>query len=182
MYLKVVVKGQLMNQDQSYEAAKRHIIDASVKCAKISGYSDACGVLRGTILLSGNPLSLDELVGLTGYSKSTVCLNMNLLENLGLAKRVLSLQDKRSRYEIVSDTNSMKTIMISNIKKEVQLILHALDLTEKEITSCKADSEEIAARITKMKRVYNEIDALITLIDKYKTEELIDLLGKSTVD
>ena len=82
------------------------------------GYSDACGILRGTLFLSDQPLSLDDLVERTGYSKSTVCVNMNLLENLGLAKRVVIPRDKRSRYATISDPNSMKAMLLSNIEKK----------------------------------------------------------------
>ncbi|MGD0954856.1 MAG: hypothetical protein ABR985_21140 [Methanotrichaceae archaeon] len=72
-----------MSPDPTCESAKRHIIDACVQSAKIKGYNDACGVLRGTLFLSEEPVSLDDLSKTTGYSKSTVCLNMNLLESLG---------------------------------------------------------------------------------------------------
>jgi len=78
-----------MSPDPTCESAKRHIIDACVQSAKIKGYNDACGVLRGTLFLSEEPLSLDDLSKTTGYSKSTVCLNMNLLENLGIAQRIV---------------------------------------------------------------------------------------------
>jgi DNA-binding transcriptional regulator GbsR (MarR family) len=170
-----------MNQDSDCEAAKRHIIDACVQCAKIKGYNDACGVLRGTLFLADQPMSLDDLVERTGYSKSTISVNMNLLENLGLAKRVVVPGDKRSRYTTISDPNSMKAMLLSNIKKEVQLVRNALDLTERDLLNCGMQSEHIQAKVVALKQFYKQIDDLLGLIGKFTTEELIELLGKAKV-
>jgi DNA-binding transcriptional regulator GbsR (MarR family) len=168
-----------MNQDPGCEAAKRHIIDACVQCAKIKGYSDACGVLRGTLFLADQPMSLDDLVEKTGYSKSTISVNMNLLENLGLAKRVVVPGDKRSRYTTISDPNSMKSMLLANIKKEVQLVRDALDLTERDLLTCGVQVEYIQAKVATLKHFYKQIDELLSLIGKFTTEELIELLSKA---
>jgi DNA-binding transcriptional regulator GbsR (MarR family) len=178
IYLKIVVNIGSMNQDHACEAAKRHIIDACVQSAKIKGYSDACGVLRGTLFLADQPLSLDDLVELTGYSKSTVCLNMNILENLGLAKRVVVPRDKRSRYVTVSDPDSMKAIMLSNIRREIHLIINALDLTDRDLPGGGADEGRIRSKIAAMSYFYKQIDELLDLMGRFTTEELIDLLRK----
>lgn len=181
MYLKVMVHYQAMSPDPSCESAKRHIIDACVQSAKIKGYSDACGVLRGTLFLSDEPLSLDDLAKTTGYSKSTVCINMNLLENLGIAKRVVIPGDKRSWYVAVSDPNSIKAVLLTNIKKEAQLILNALDQTERDLISCGANTEKIQTKISSMRHFYKQTDELLGLIGMFTTEELIDLLSKAKV-
>ena len=157
----------------------RHIIDACVQSAKIKGYSDACGVLRGTLFLADQPMSLDDLVERTGYSKSTVSVNMNLLENLGIVKRVVVPGDKRSRYATISDPNSMKAILLSNIKKEIRLILDALDLTERDLLNCNDHGENIQAKIAAMKHFYEQIDELLGLIGKFTNEELKELLSRA---
>jgi DNA-binding transcriptional regulator GbsR (MarR family) len=168
-----------MNKDPGWEAAKRHIIDACVQCAKIKGYSDACGVLRGTLFLADLPMSLDDLVEKTGYSKSTISVNMNLLENLGLVKRVIVPRDKRSRYTTISDPNSMKSILLSNIKKEVQLVRDALDLTERDLLTCEVQAEHLKAKVATLTHFYRQIDELLSLIGRFTAEELIELLSKA---
>jgi DNA-binding transcriptional regulator GbsR (MarR family) len=179
MYLKVVVNHWLMDQGPGCEAAKRHIIDACVQCAKIKGYSDACGVLRGSLFLADQPISLDDLVEMTGYSKSTISVNMNFLENLGLVRRVVVPGDKRSRYATISDPNSMKAMLLSNIKKEVHLVLDALDLTERDLLTCGAGAEKLQAKVATLKHFYKLTDDLLSLIGKFTTEELIELLKKA---
>ena len=168
----------MMDLNTGCEAAKKHIIDACVQCVKIKGYSDACGVLRGSLFLADQPISLDDLVEMTGYSKSTISVNMNFLESLGLVKRVVVPGDKRSRYTIISDPNSMKAILLSNIKKEVRLVQDALDLTERDLSICASEAENLRTKVATLKHFYSQTDELLSLIDKYTTEELIELLKK----
>jgi hypothetical protein len=104
---------------------------------------------------------------------------MNLLENLGLAKSVVFPGDKRSRYAIICDPNSMKAILLSNIEKEIQLILDALDLTERDLLICGGQTKNIQAKIVALKHFYKQIDELLGLIGKFTTEELIELLSKA---
>jgi DNA-binding transcriptional regulator GbsR (MarR family) len=167
-----------MNQNRGHEEVERRIIDACVQCAKIKGYSDACGVLRGTLFLADQPMSLDDLVARTGYSKSTVCLNMNLMENLGLAKRVVIPGDKRSRYATVSDPNLMKAILLANIEKEVHIIYDALDHMDRDLRTYNMPAENIQAKIASLKHSYEQIDKLLGLISKFAIDELIELLSK----
>jgi DNA-binding transcriptional regulator GbsR (MarR family) len=136
-------------------------------------------VLRGTLFLADQPISLDELVENTGYSKSTISVNMNILESLGLVRRVVVPGDKRSRYAIISDPNSMKAILLSNIKKEVQLVRDALDLTERDLLACGAGAENLQAKVATLKHFYKQTDELLGLIGKFTTEELIELLEKA---
>jgi len=168
----------MMSRDPLYEGAKRHIIDACVQSAKSKGYSDACGVLRGTLFLADQPLSLDDLAEETGYSKSTVCLNMNLLENLGIAKRVIVPGDKRSRYTALSDPNSMKAALLTNIKKEVQAILAALDQTQRDLEAMGDGAERTKERVAAIRHFYEQTDELLDLLGRFTTEELIELLSK----
>ncbi len=167
-----------MNQNRGYEEGERRIIDACVQCAKIKGYSDAWGVLRGTLFLADQPMTLDDLVNKTGYSKSTISLNMNQMENLGLAKRVVIPGDKRSRYVTVSDPNLMKAILLANIEKEVHIIHDALDLMDRDLRTCGMQAERIQAKIASLKHSYEQIDKLLGLISKFAIDELIELLSK----
>jgi len=170
-----------MSPDPSYESAKRYIIDACVQSAKVHGYNDACGVLRGTLFLQEESLSLDDLAKTTGYSKSTVSLNMNLLENLGIAQRIVIPGDKRSWYVAVSDPNSMKAVLLTNVRKEAQLILNALDRTERELILCGANTKKIQSKITAMRHFYKQTDELLGLINRFTIEELINLLSKANI-
>ena len=106
---------------------------------------------------------------------------MNLLESLGIAQRIVIPGDKRSWYVAVSDPNSMKAVLLTNIKKEAQLILNALDQTERDLVSCGANTKKIQSKISSMRHFYKQTDELLGLISRFTTEELIELLSKAKV-
>ncbi len=162
------------------EALKRHIIDACIKAARAKGFSDASGVLRGTLFFALEPMSMDQLVEETGYSKSTVSANMSILENLGMAKRLVIPGDKRYHYLPVTDTDSLRVTMLANIKNEIQLILEALDLTERDLKECEPDVAELRERIVSIRRFYEQTLRLIRLMAEYTTDELIEILEKES--
>ena len=170
-----------MNRDER-TALRRHIVDACIKAASNTGLSDAVGVLRGTLFLADEPMSMDELVSETGYSKSTVSSNMSLLENLGLARRVVIPGDKRYHYSPVTDPDSLKKAMLINVRNEILLLMAALDRTEKDIDSDDSSSRAILERIDSIRQYYIQTDRLLDLISKYTTEELIELLEKDGND
>jgi DNA-binding transcriptional regulator GbsR (MarR family) len=166
-----------MNGDGG-DTLKRHIVDACIKAAKSKGFSDASGVLRGTLFLALEPMSMDQLVEETGYSKSTVSANMSLLENLGLAKRIVIPGDKRYHYVPVTDPDAIRAAMLVNLKNEVQLMLEALDLTERDLKEREPNASEIHERIIKIRHFYKQTVRLIELMAGHTTDELIELLKK----
>ncbi|MDH7596196.1 MAG: ArsR family transcriptional regulator [Methanothrix sp.] len=167
-----------MNRD--IEEIRRYITDACVQIARMRGYSDALGVLRGILMLSETPLSLDDLVELTGYSKSTVSTNMSILEGLGVAKRVITPGEKRYRYIPVTDTDMLRNAMMNHVRREISTLMSALDRAEKAL-SC-ADSPEagqIRERINGIRNFYSKTDRLLNLIQKYDVDRLIEILERS---
>ena len=170
-----------MNRDER-TALRRPLVDACIKAASNKGLSDAVGVLRGTLFLADEPMSMDELVSETGYSKSTVSSNMSLLENLGLTRRVVIPGDKRYHYSPVTDPDSLKKAMLINVRNEILLLMAALDRTEKDIDSDDSSSRAILERIESIRQYYIQTDRLLDLISKYTTEELIELLEKDGND
>jgi DNA-binding transcriptional regulator GbsR (MarR family) len=176
-----VVLEALMNRDER-TALRRHIVDACIKAASNKGLSDAVGVLRGTLFLADEPMSMDELVAETGYSKSTVSSNMSLLENLGLARRVVIPGDKRYHYSPVTDPDSLKKAMLINVRNEILLLMAALDRTEKDIDTDDSSSRAVLERIDNIRQYYIQTDRLLDLISKYTTEELIELMEKDGND
>ncbi|HSD58290.1 MAG TPA: MarR family transcriptional regulator [Methanotrichaceae archaeon] len=167
-----------MNQEER-GALRRHMIDACVKAASNKGCCDAVGVLRGTLFLETKPMSMDRLVEETGYSKSTVSSNMNLLETLGLARRVVIPGDKRYHYVLVTDPDSLRKAMLVHIKNEIQLILGALDKTEKDLKDSGQELEEISKRIESIRHFYRQTERLLNLLARHTTDELVEILEKA---
>lgn len=151
--------GSPSNQDVG-----RHIVNACIQWARMKGYSDSIGLLRGLVVLAREPLSLDELVLQTGYSKSTVSSNMNLLEDLGLVKRIVIPGDKRHIYAPIIDPVTIMTNMLDIIEKEIVLFCEALDRTEKELAAGSAEVKWLRERVATLKQSYERGKRIIEII------------------
>ena len=170
-----------MDRDERH-ILRRYMVDACVKGANSCGCCDAVGVLRGTLFLADEPLSMDQLVEETGYSKSTVSSNMSTLERQGLVKRVIIQGDKRYHYIPVTDPDSLKKDLVANKRQEMQSIMAALDKTEKDLRADENVAPAILGRIESVRRFYRQTDRLLDLISRYNTEELIELLEHGIED
>lgn len=165
----------MMNPDEK-DILKRYLVDACIKVANGYGLCDAVGVLRGTLFLAEGPISMDELVEETGYSKSTVSANMSTLERHGMAKRVIIPGDKRYYYIPVTEPDLLKKQMIANARQEMQVIIAAMNRTDEDLKASVHKSQAALDRIEKARRFYQQMDLLLDLISRYNTEELIALL------
>ena len=155
---------------------RRHIINACIQWARIKGYSDSAGYLRGLAISAKDPVSLDELVQDTGYSKSTVSLNMNQLEDLGLVKRVVIPGDKRHLYAPITDSETIKTNMLDAITKEVQLFCEALNKTESDILAGRDDAKYLLERIASLRQSYEMGKKAIDFLRKQSLDEIKESL------
>lgn len=145
------------NQDSNQNSnrdIRRHIVNACIHWARIKGYSDSAGFLRGLAISAKGPMSLDDLVQETGYSKSTVSSNMNLLENLGLVKRIVIPGDKRHLYAAIIDPEIIRTNMTDTITKEMQFFCEALNRTESEILAGRDEGKYLLERIVSLRQSY----------------------------
>jgi DNA-binding transcriptional regulator GbsR (MarR family) len=173
-----VVFWKVMDRLDEKDILKIYMVDACVKVANSYGCSDAVGVLRGTLFLADRPVSMDELVEETGYSKSTVSANMSTLERMGLVNRVIIPGDKRYHYLPVTEPDSLKKEMMINKRQEIQVIIAAINRTEEDLRACEHVSEAALERIGKARCFYMQTDLLLDMISRYNTEELIGLLQR----
>ncbi|MGD0954798.1 MAG: hypothetical protein ABR985_20840 [Methanotrichaceae archaeon] len=167
--------------DKEMLELKRPIIDAYIKSARNNGWSDAMGILRGTLFLESEPMSLDMLTEKTGYSKTTVRLSMSYLENLGIARRVVGPlgkphRHKQHHYALENDAEALRLTVLSAKKEEVHSILQAIIQIEKNLEAHKEEAEKMNAIMSKTRQFYEEMDKMLDLIGQYTLKELIEIL------
>jgi len=170
--------------DEEMLTVKKPIIDACIKSAKKIGWSDAMGILRGTLFLESGPMSIDALAEKTGYSKTTVRSNMSYLENLGLARRVVGPVGKQHRYKqhryaLETDTEARRPVVLSAAKEEVHSVLLALNQIEKNLEGHQVEAEKMSAIMAKTRQFYEEMDRILQLMDHYTLKELIEILERN---
>lgn len=174
MYLKVVVDFQLMMREDAapVKAAKRCVVDASIQMANLLGHSDAAGALIGSLFVADGPLSMDELVEMTGYSKSTVSINMTFLENQGIVRRMRRPGDKRNYYIIMKNIDETFKTENEKIRQMMQIHIAAIDEAERILEGAERSDEA-----ERLRRLFST-----TRVECVKARKLIDLVAPFTID
>jgi DNA-binding transcriptional regulator GbsR (MarR family) len=161
-----------MDSENSNQDIRRHIINASIQWARIKGYSDSIGFLRGLTALAKEPVSLDELCQETGYSKSTVSLNMNLLDKQGLVRRIVIPGDKRHIYAPIFDQEIIRTYMLETINKEIQIYCEALEKTEIELKTSGAEAGWLRERVAAIRQSYEHGKRMVDILREKTFDEM----------
>ncbi len=182
MYLKLVADILLMRLEDAppEEAAKRCMIDASIKMANMLGHSDAAGALMGSLFLADSPLSMDELVEVTGYSKSTVSTNMALLENQGIVRRMRKPGDKRNYYIAMQSVDETFKAENEKIRQIMQIHIAAMGEAERILEGAEGSDEADRLRrlFSTMREECVRARRLIELVSPFSMDELIDILKR----
>ncbi len=182
MYLKLVADHLLMRREDypPEEAAKRCMIDASIQIANLMGHSDAAGALMVSLFMADGPLSMDELVDVTGYSKSTVSTNMTHLENQGIARRIRKPGDKRNYYVAMQNVDETFKAENEKIRQIMQIHIAAIDEAQKILEDAKesAEAERLRRLFGSMREECVRARRLIDLVSPFTIDELIGVLER----
>jgi DNA-binding transcriptional regulator GbsR (MarR family) len=113
---------------ENLEAVHESTVAGLGRLAGFFGFSDVMGRLYGTLLLSPEPLSLDELAEDLQISKGSVSMNMRSIERWGMAKEVWVRGERKKYYMAESDMwTVIRNVLSGREMREVQLALHVLD-------------------------------------------------------
>lgn len=121
------------------------------------GYSPLHGKIIGVLLVRGSPLSLEELAKETGYSASMISVSLDLLEILGITKRVKKTGDRKLYIKLSGD-------LLACLKNALVMKL------ERGISSALNDFEEEKKKLSKNDSALKTIDVLekeIKRLDSY---------------
>jgi DNA-binding transcriptional regulator GbsR (MarR family) len=181
-YLKLVADLLSMRREETppEEVAKRCMIDASIQMAKMLGHSDAAGALIGSLFLADGPLSMDELVEVTGYSKSTVSTNMTLLENQGIVRRIRKPGDKRNYYVAMQSVDETFKAENEKIRQIMQIHIAAIDEAERILEGAERndEAERLRCLFSSMRVECVKARRLIDLVSPFTMDELIEILER----
>jgi DNA-binding transcriptional regulator GbsR (MarR family) len=122
------------------------------RLAGFFGSSDVMGRLHGTLLLSPEPLSLDELCDTTPDQQRFVSMNMRDLERWGMAKEVWVRGERRKFYKAESDMwQVIRNVLGSREQREVLL---ALGVLGESIEKLQAAERDLSADEQQLARYY----------------------------
>lgn len=110
------------------------------RLARFFGFNEVMGRLYGTLLMSPEALSLDDLADKLQISKGSVSMNMRALERWGMAKEVWMRGDRKKYYKAESDLwQVIRNVLSSRERREVQLALEVLSESVEKLQSAQDD-------------------------------------------
>lgn len=112
----------------SLQAVNDSMLEGLGQLADYFGFNRVIGKMYGALLLSPEPMSLDDLVEHLSVSKASVSMNMRMLENLGIVREVWVRGDRRKFYEAESDFWKILTNVLG--ARELRDVNQALDVLE----------------------------------------------------
>lgn len=109
------------------QAANTSVIEGLGQLASYFGFSKVMGQLYGALLLSPQPLSLDDLMAQLGISKASVSTNLRTLEHMGIVREVWVKDDRRKFYRAESDfwrilTNVLSSRELHDVNQALQVL------------------------------------------------------------
>src|ERR1700732_4810267 len=128
------------------------------------GISPTMARIHGLLYITGEALSMDDIMERLGISRGNVSMNLAKLVEWGLVRRVHKRGDRKEYYESLSDVWEMFTLVASQRKRrEIDPILSTLRHCKEVLT---ADgplpaSEEGEKRLNRI----NDLLKFLTLVD-----------------
>ena len=96
------------------EDIQNEFIDTIGEMTEWSGLTRAAGLLKGLLLLSREPLSLDDMAERLEVSKGSVSTNIRLLERWKAVRRVFNRGDRKNYYQLRGDLWEIETEIVSS--------------------------------------------------------------------
>lgn len=104
------------------EDINKRIFSTFAGVASSLGFSEVHGMIVGTMLVANKPLSLQEIAKRTGYSLSSISISIDLLELVGVVRKIKNLGDRKIYVRLEGDLlESLKKAFMLKVQKEIFL-------------------------------------------------------------
>lgn len=160
----VPAKNGTQSHDRNLVAVQDSMLDGLGQLAAYFGFSKVMGQLYGALLLSADPLSLDDLVELLDISKASVSMNLRTLEHMGMVRQVWVRGSGGRRKFYESETDFWQ--IISNVLsgREMRDVDRALTVLDENVDRLSKTMGEMSASDQELARLYLErIDQMQSL-------------------
>lgn len=161
--------------EHNLRTAQDSMLDGLGQLSDYLGFSKVMGQLYGALLLSGDPLSLDDLVDLLDISKASVSMNLRTLEHMGMVRQVWvrGRGGRRKYYEAETDFwQIISNILAGREMRDLERALHVMDENIERLSTAMphmdAEDQRLAElyieRIQQMQGLFRFAQLIITTI------------------
>ena len=103
------------------------------------GYSEVHGRIISALLVAGRPMSMDELTQQTKYSLASISLSLDLLEIIGIVRKVRDHGDRKVYARLEGDLiEGLRNALMLKLQKEINSTLMELSVLKNDPKTKKA--------------------------------------------
>ena len=130
------------------------------------GVSPTMAQIHGLLYITGQALSMDDIMARLGISRGNVSMNLTKLVEWGLVRRVHRRGDRRDYYESLSDVWEMFTLVAAQRKRrEVDPILNTLRRCREELSPEAIGAAAREPAVHERSRRINDLYSVLALMD-----------------
>lgn len=175
-----------MEGNERLEKARERIIETIAQNIHLYGLAPSVGRQYGVMYFHDEPLTLDDMTGLLGMSKTSVSTSVRALSDLKLVERAWKKGVRKDLYQVTDDWYQ-NFVDLFSIKWRRSISLHnaAINKSLKELNGLLLDpsvsdevkqlAEEDLVKLKSMKDYYEWLDRLV---DAFEDQEIFNLVPK----
>lgn len=150
--------------NQEIQEIERKIFSTFAEVASSLGYSPLHGQIIAVLMVRGRALSLQEIARETGYSVSMISLSLDLLEVLGIIRKVKKTADRKLYVDLSGDLlEALKNAIILKLSKSITSSLGEFEEGKRKLESI--SGEESRRVLRTIETLEREIRRLKTYVD-----------------
>lgn len=155
------------------------MLDGLGQLADYFGFSKVMGQLYGALLLSAEPLSLDDLMERLDISKASVSMNMRTLEHMGMVRQVWvrGRGGRRKYYEAETDFWQIISNILSG--REMRDVDRALSVMEHDVERLSKARALMSEEDDKLAQLYLERIAQIQALFRFAQLIITSILARA---
>ena len=150
---------------------EKNILSTFSETANSLGYSPLHGNIIGVLLMKDRPMSLQEIAQETGYSTSMISLSLDLLEVLGVIKKIKKTGDRKLYIKLDGDLlEILKNALTIKLSKSIQNSLTDFSESRKKLSgvSSNADRERVKKKIDILEKELKRLKTYIDILSEVK--------------
>jgi DNA-binding transcriptional regulator GbsR (MarR family) len=173
-------------QAAAIEKARKRVIESLGTNMDLYGVTQSIGHLYGLMFFQDGPMTLDEMVGAMGMSKTSMSTGVRTLLDLKMVHKVWEKGSRKDYYEVESDWyQTFADYFVVKWKKSIEKNLQAVRRSKREMENLaeshpddRALQDIVAKDIRKLEDAVRYYLWLGRLIDTFETGEIFTLVPK----
>jgi DNA-binding transcriptional regulator GbsR (MarR family) len=178
---------EVQDRHPALEEVHESMLDGLSQLSDYFGFSKVMGQLYGALLLSGEALSLDDMMERLSISKASVSMNMRTLEHMGMVRQVWlrGKSGRRKYYEAETDfmqiiTNILSGREMRDVDRAISVMNENTALLKSEMGAMdeadRAEAELFVERMAQMQTMFRFAQIVITgILTKVSEMDLNDV-------